>query len=278
VGFLADVFTGARSVVRGIAALPAAVASRIGRAHQLSEQRESDAQEQFSTLLVTEESKAKSVAQLDDILNELQAQGIPVRIYRLHSGQIAISLVRPELEDVAPEIAANAVAGYIETMPLQESVTERLEDFLNTPLADAELSVRNRDILQKMGVKTLGDLTRIKEQVLLQNKHLGEISLVEIREMLASKGLEFEQFADKTPESTDVTLSRKKEALLDRPTSDLNLSVRARKCLLRLQVSTIGELVRKSADQLLEVKNLGITSLTEIRDKLEARGLKLNGD
>ncbi len=60
--------------------------------------------------------------------------------------------------------------------------------------------------------------------------------------------------------------------------SDLDLSVRARKCLTRLGVSTIGELVSRSADELLSVRNFGVTSLNEIRDRLRDRGLKLRGD
>lgn len=278
VGFLADVFTGARSVVRGIAALPAAVASRIGRAHQLSEQRESSAQEQFSTLLVTEESKAESVEQLEDILNELRAQGIPVRLDRLPSGQIAISLVRPELEDFAPEIAAEAVAGYLETIPPQASATERLDDILNILVTDFELTVRTRNLLQKMGIRTLGDLTRTTENELLASKNFGEASLLEIREMLASKGLEVGQFASETREPSDVTLSPDEEALLDRPIADLKLSIRVRRTMVRLGLATIGELVCKSADDLLESKTFGVTSLIEVREKLAQLGLKLTND
>ena len=67
-------------------------------------------------------------------------------------------------------------------------------------------------------------------------------------------------------------------AMLDRPLSDLNLSVRARKCMSRLGMATIGELVRKSGDDLLECKNFGVTSLNEVREKLTIMGLKLRGD
>ena len=60
--------------------------------------------------------------------------------------------------------------------------------------------------------------------------------------------------------------------------SDLNLSVRARKCMTRLGLTTIGELIRKSADDLLECKNFGVTSLTEVREKLTQAGLSLRGE
>ena len=60
--------------------------------------------------------------------------------------------------------------------------------------------------------------------------------------------------------------------------TDLNLSVRARKCTTKLGIGTIGDLVRRTAEDLLECKNFGVTSLNEVREKLTERGLKLRGD
>jgi DNA-directed RNA polymerase subunit alpha len=133
-----------------------------------------------------------------------------------------------------------------------------------------------------MGIDTLGDLTRCSEQELLASKNFGETSLVEIRDMLNSKGLRLGQFAHERsePEPTlDLeSMSPDEQALLERPISDLNLSVRARKCMVRLGMSTIGELVRRTGDDLLECKNFGVTSLNEVREKLTHFGLKLRGD
>jgi DNA-directed RNA polymerase subunit alpha len=159
---------------------------------------------------------------------------------------------------------------------------DRLSQVLGIPVTDFELSVRSRNCLQKMGVMTLGDLTRTSEQELLASKNFGETSLVEIREMLQSKGLELGQFADtireEEPAYDPETLSADERAMLDRPIAELNLSVRARKCMVRLGLSTIGELVRRTGDDLLECKNFGVTSLNEVREKLTIQGLKLRGD
>ena len=73
-------------------------------------------------------------------------------------------------------------------------------------------------------------------------------------------------------------LSQEEQILLERPISDLNLSVRARKCMTRLGMTTIGELMRRSQDDLLECKNFGVTSLNEIREKLSEFNLKLRGE
>lgn len=159
---------------------------------------------------------------------------------------------------------------------------ERMAAVLNIPVTDFELSVRSRNCLQKMGVRTLGDLTRTTEAELLASKNFGETSLIEIREMLHSKGLDLGQFATEKPAaepSIDLAaMSPDEQALLERPISDLNLSVRARKCMARLGLTLIGELARKTGDDLLECKNFGVTSLTEVREKLTALGLKLRGD
>lgn len=159
---------------------------------------------------------------------------------------------------------------------------DRLGQVLSIPVTDFELSVRSRNCLQKMGLMTLGDLTETTELELLSSKNFGETSLVEIRDMLTSKGLELGQFAHQRREEEPVydpeTLSDDERALLDRPISDLNLSVRARKCMVRLGLTTIGELLRRTGDDLLECKNFGVTSLNEVREKLTQANLKLRGD
>ncbi|MEQ1824992.1 MAG: DNA-directed RNA polymerase subunit alpha C-terminal domain-containing protein [Pirellula sp.] len=159
---------------------------------------------------------------------------------------------------------------------------ERLAQLLNIPVTDFELSVRSRNCLQKMGIRTLGDLTRVSEQTLLSSKNFGETSLVEIRDMLTARGLSLGQFAhekrDVEPPLDISGMSPDQQMLLDRPISELNLSVRARKCMVRLQLNTIGELIRKTGDDLLECKNFGVTSLTEVREKLTLMSLKLRGD
>jgi DNA-directed RNA polymerase subunit alpha len=148
-------------------------------------------------------------------------------------------------------------------------------------VTDFELSVRSRNCLQKMGLLTLGDLTRMTEQDLLSSKNFGETSLVEIKEMMSSRGLQLGQFAGER-RTVDIgfepeAMTPDEQALLNKPIADLNLSVRARKCMIRLGISTIGELLRRTGDELLECKNFGVTSLNEVREKLTVHGLKLRG-
>jgi DNA-directed RNA polymerase subunit alpha len=57
--------------------------------------------------------------------------------------------------------------------------------------------------------------------------------------------------------------------------SDLKLSLRAANCLEAEGISTVRDLVSRSREELLEVRNFGETTLQEIEEKLAEIGLKL---
>lgn len=74
---------------------------------------------------------------------------------------------------------------------------------------------------------------------------------------------------------TSATMASSPE--LEMPIEDLDLSERPRNCLKRAQVNTVGELLRKSEDDLLAITNFGQKSLDEVKEKLNERGLALRG-
>ena len=57
--------------------------------------------------------------------------------------------------------------------------------------------------------------------------------------------------------------------------ADLKLSVRATNCLESENIHTVRDLVTRTEDQLLEVRNFGETTLNEVREKLAELGLGL---
>jgi DNA-directed RNA polymerase subunit alpha len=81
------------------------------------------------------------------------------------------------------------------------------------------------------------------------------------------QGLELGEMVDTTTSSPD----------LDLPIEDLDLSERPRNCLKRAQVNTVGELLTKNEDDLLNITNFGQKSLDEVKEKLDERGLTLRG-
>lgn len=185
----------------------------------------------------------------------------------------------------SPELAAGSVARYVSTVPPESPEGERIvppplaeqhvlldrDQVLSVPTADLKLSVRSRKCLQTMGVKTLGDLCRTTEAELLANKEFGETSLLELKEILASKGLRLAQLASgrtAAKSSEAGSLSADEQTLLAKPVSDLKLSVRVRKLLLRLGFNTLAELVHHTGDDLLECGQFGAMSLNEVRETL----------
>jgi DNA-directed RNA polymerase subunit alpha len=151
---------------------------------------------------------------------------------------------------------------------------------LDTPVTDFELSVRARNCLKKMQIRTLGDLLKISEAELLSYKNFGETSLVEIKNMLASKGLRLGQGLDGQHsrvrrEIYEQLRGRAPEAVLNKPISVLDLSVRARKALQLLNIQTLGDLATRTEAELMGVKNFGATSLSEIKLKLKEHSLEL---
>ena len=155
---------------------------------------------------------------------------------------------------------------------------DRRNAVLDIPISDFELSVRSRNCLKKMNMRTLGDLLRTTEAELLGYKNFGETSLNEIKALLAQKGLRLGQAAEdskgaaKRPadESSDVN-----PELLQKTVADMELSVRSRKALQRLNINTIGELASRTEDELLGCKNFGQTSLNEIKQQLATFGMGL---
>ena len=70
-------------------------------------------------------------------------------------------------------------------------------------------------------------------------------------------------------------LLAQRNAILETPVTDFELSVRARNCLKKMDINTLGDLVNTPETRLLEYKNFGETSLKEIRDMLALKGLRL---
>lgn len=171
----------------------------------------------------------------------------------------------------------------------QERREDKRNRILRTPINDFELSVRSRNCLIKMNIRTLGDLVRKTEAELLSYKNFGETSLLEIKEILRNKGLRLgmspEELATRDiGEPAEPTLAEPEDQPdpespdpSRRPVTELDLSVRSRRIIDLLKVRTIGDLANRTEADLLACPNFGQTSLNEIKSKLEELGLSLRG-
>lgn len=67
----------------------------------------------------------------------------------------------------------------------------------------------------------------------------------------------------------------RRNAILDTPITDFELSSRARNCLRKVEIRTLGDLLRITEAELMAFKNFGEASINEIKAMLNSRGLRL---
>ena len=100
---------------------------------------------------------------------------------------------------------------------------------------------------------------------------------------LAAKILnrQLNHFVDLSDETFSTEILEKKEEsskekALEMTIEELDLSVRAFNCLKRAGVNTVGDLVNKSPEEMMKVRNLGKKSLEEVIAKLQSLGFDLS--
>jgi len=175
----------------------------------------------------------------------------------------------------------------------EEKEQDKLLQVLNTPITDFELSVRSRNCLAKMNIRTLGDLSRKSETELLSYKNFGETSLAEIKALLTIKGLslgmttedffrsmedEEESIEEAPPEEgglEHMESTDEEPDLLDTPLVDVPFSIRCGRAFDKLGLRTLRELVNTSEEEFHSLRNFGETSMEELKSKLAEYGMSL---
>lgn len=69
-----------------------------------------------------------------------------------------------------------------------------------------------------------------------------------------------------------------KQKLLETSIDDMELSVRAYNCLKRASINNVQDLVNKSENEMMKIRNLGRKSLKEVMDKIKEMGLSFRND
>jgi DNA-directed RNA polymerase subunit alpha len=157
---------------------------------------------------------------------------------------------------------------------------ERMHEIFSLPVSNFELSARSRSTLDRMDIKTLGGLTQVTREELLSEKNFGDTSLGEIENLLSRYDLELgrgapEAAATAQREAAEDAALREK---LSMSVEELDFSTRCRRCMERLVVSTVSDLIQRTEAELLNTPNFGATSLQEVKRKLAALGLSLKGE
>ena len=78
-------------------------------------------------------------------------------------------------------------------------------------------------------------------------------------------------YMDKEPEKAN-------NAILDLPIEEFGLDIRPYNCLKRAQINTVGDLVEKTEEEMMKVRNLGRKSLKQVMQILHSKGLHLKNE
>ncbi len=153
-------------------------------------------------------------------------------------------------------------------------------EVMNIPISDFELSVRSKNCLEKMNIRTLKDLTKITEADLLSFKNFGETSLNEIKYILNQKGLRLGQSVEGYSEADlfgDTEKDMEDDVAPVNALSDLRLSTRCLNALGNLCIETIADLEEKTEEELVQ-NNIKQNYIDEIKEALSRFGLSLKTD
>jgi DNA-directed RNA polymerase subunit alpha len=224
-------------------------------------------------------------------------ESVVVRLQRSESGVVRgkdislthdLELLNPEHEictiakngSIDMEIKIETGRGYETAVTRRQNIETTatgwiLLDATFSPVLRVAFNVENARVEQKTDLDKLV-LEVETNGVISPEDAVRSASKILIEQMLVFAGLEHMPNTE-TPSSKLVKVKEEPEVdpvfleLVD----NLELTVRSANCLKHLDINYIGDLVQKSENELLKTPNLGKKSLTEIKELLEVRGLRL---
>jgi DNA-directed RNA polymerase subunit alpha len=121
------------------------------------------------------------------------------------------------------------------------------------------------------------DLDRLVLEIWTDGSIRPEEALQEASRLLIDHFRLFAGIADETSAGAAFSVAEDpdKARLMAMPIEELDLSVRPYNCLKRAAIQTVGDLVKKTEEEVAAVKNFGRKSLDEVKEKLAAHGLSL---
>lgn len=140
-----------------------------------------------------------------------------------------------------------------------------------TPVIKANWKVENTRVGQRTDF----------DRLILEVETDGSMSADEAVSLAAKVLTEhFDLFISLTQSTNEVNImvekeEDEKEKVLEMTVEELDLSVRSFNCLKRASINTVEELVNKTEEEMMKVRNLGKKSLEEVQNKLEELGLSL---
>lgn len=149
----------------------------------------------------------------------------------------------------------------------------KLRTTLGQPLMEFSFSRRVRESFNKLGVTTVGELAALSEEELMEVPNFGRTSLDEIRDFLATKGLNL-AYQEGAALSMPSEGPAEETSVFDTVIEDVDLPARVKKTLEAHEINTIGDLVKQSEAD-LKALNISASAMEVVKDKLQSMGLHL---
>ena len=252
-------------------------------------------QHEFTTIPGVKEDVTEIVLNVKSIIAKLYSEGVKT-VYIEANGECEVTagdiksdgeveILNPDLHiaTLGPDASLNMELtlshgrGYV---PADKNKTPQTVigvipvDSIYTPVRKVNYTVENTRV---------GDATDY-DKLTLEIWTDGTISAKEAVS-LAAKILnrQLNHFVELSDEVNATEIMEKKEEsgkdkVLEMTIEELDLSVRAFNCLKRAGVNSVGDLINKSPEEMMKVRNLGKKSLEEVMSKLEALGFNLHSD
>lgn len=252
-------------------------------------------QHEFSTIPGVKEDVTEIVLNVKSIIAKLHCQG-PKTVYieavgerEICAGDIKadsdVEIINPDLHicTLGPdatfnmEITLNHGRGYVSAdrnKPAQPVIGTIPIDSIYTPVKKVNYTVENTRVgnqtdFDKLTLEVWTNSTiSARDAVSLSAKILSDLleEFTNLSDTVASKSTVVEK-----PESH-------RDKVLELTIEELDLSVRSFNCLKRANINTVEDLISKSDDDMMKVRNLGRKSLEEVQNKLAMMGLSLASD
>ena len=251
-------------------------------------------QHEFSTIPHVKEDVTEIVLNLKNVILKIHDED-PKTLYINAKGEgeitaadiehdDSVEILNPELHlaylddgaDVVMELTADNGRGYVpcdrNKQIMELPIGTIAIDSIYTPVLKVNYTVENTRVGQQtdfdkliLDVETDGTIPA-DEAVSLAAKILNEhLNLfVDLSEEMGNAEIMVEKDDDG------------KEKVLEMTIEELDLSVRSFNCLKRAGINTVGDLIGKSEDDMMKVRNLGRKSLDEVIGKLASLGFKLS--
>ncbi|MBQ8210697.1 MAG: DNA-directed RNA polymerase subunit alpha [Clostridia bacterium] len=251
---------------------------------------------EFSTIEGVKEDVTEIVLNLKNVILKIHGSG-PKTMYIDCSGECVITaadiqadseveILNPELviatlnsdAHVRMELTANCGRGYVSAERNKKELAPPIGviaiDSIYTPVLKVNYKVENARV---------GDITDYDKLSLevWTNGSIAAKDAVSLAAKILNEHLNL--FIDLSAEagSTEIMIEKnedKKTQVLEMTVEELDLSVRSFNCLKRAGIDKVEDLISKSEDDMMRVRNLGRKSLDEVIAKLHSLGLSLRRD